>query len=533
VLKKKISNHSKNKKLYFMQDVGLSITRQDNACIEMPSGPCGYVVFGASGDLAQRKLLPALFKIFQAGLLNERFYLLGAARTALTDLQFRQIVQQSILRKYPDAPQKETDLFTNKLYYIAGNYDDGSFYQKVAAKIAELNKKYKIESGTIFYLAVPQLLYESIVEQLGLAGLSKAYNTDSSRAAKLVVEKPFGSDLQSARRLNSSIHRHFDESQVYRIDHYLGKETVQNILMFRFANAIFEPIWNRNYIDHIQITIAESDGVGYRAGYYDGSGALRDMFQNHTIAMLTLAAMEPPTSFAPESIRDEKIKLIRSIRPLTPEQVGSFFVRGQYTAGLINGIAVPGYRDEPKVNKNSHTETYIAAKLFVDNWRWKDVPFYVRTGKRLSYRETDIAIIFKKVPHCMFSSIDLNCAPANILVMQIQPKEGIQLSFQAKSPGAKTCISTLTMNFSYQDIFGTQAPEAYQRLLLDCMQGDQTLFTRQDAIEASWELLTPVIQKWYNNSSDLHEYPAGADSFPAADNLIESDARQWYSFVKT
>jgi glucose-6-phosphate 1-dehydrogenase len=510
-----------------MQDVGLSITLQDNACIEIPAGPCGFVVFGASGDLAYRKLLPSLFRIFHDGLLSERFFLLGAGRTKLTDLQFRNNARQSILQKYPDIKAEEAERFTQKLYYLAGNYDDSSFYQQIRTKTTELNHKNNIDRGLIFYLSVPPLLYEEIVMQLGQNGLSGDKKTDSQHHAKLVVEKPFGSDLQSAMKLNRHILKYFDESQIYRIDHYLGKETVQNILMFRFANAIFEPIWNRNYIDHIQITIAESAGVEHRAGYYDKNGALRDMFQNHMLAMLTLAAMEPPISFEPESIRNEKIKLISSMRPLQPGQVTGNVVRGQYTAGQIDDKPVPAYRDEPGVDSNSRTETFIAARLFVDNWRWQDIPFYLRTGKRLSRKDTDIAVIFKEVPHCMFSSIDLNCAPANTLVFQIQPKEGISLSFQAKSPGAKTCISTLTMSFSYQDIFGTESPEAYQRLLLDCMLGDQTLFTRQDAIEASWKLLAPVLDTWNNNDSQLYEYPAGAESFPAADKLIESDGRSW------
>jgi glucose-6-phosphate 1-dehydrogenase len=510
-----------------VQDVGLSITRQDNACIETPAGPSAIVVFGASGDLAHRKLLPSLFQLFQAGLLSERFYLLGTGRTTLTDLQFRDSIKKSILHKYPDAKEKESERFTEKLYYLAGNYDDDSFYQRIMVKTTELNKKHRIDHGVIFYLSVPPILYEEIVARLGKAGLSGDLKSDSIQYPKLVVEKPFGTDLQSANKLNRHILQYFDESQIYRIDHYLGKETVQNILMFRFANAIFEPIWNRNYIDHVQITIAESAGVEHRAGYYDRNGALRDMFQNHMLAMLALAAMEPPVSFEPESIRNEKIKLINSMRPLRPDQVNKNIIRGQYTAGQISGKPVLPYRDEPGIDSNSRTETFIAARLFVDNWRWKDVPFYLRTGKRLSQKDTDIAIIFKQVPHCMFSSIDLNCAPANTLVLQIQPEEGISLSFQAKSPGAKTCISTLTMRFSYQDIFGAETPEAYQRLLLDCMLGDPTLFTRQDAIEASWKFLIPVLDTWNNDNSDLYEYPAGADSFPAADKLIESDGRKW------
>ncbi|MFC1781919.1 glucose-6-phosphate dehydrogenase, partial [Planctomycetota bacterium] len=334
-------------------------------------------------------------------------------------------------------------------------------------------------------------------------------------------------DLASALELSNKIHRCFNESQVYRIDHYLGKETVQNILMFRFANTIFEPLWNRNYIDHVQITIAESSGVEHRAGYYDKSGALRDMFQNHMLQMLTLAAMEPPASFEADSIRDEKVKLLHSIRPFRPKEINKKFIRAQYSCGQIQGEKVAGYLSEPEIQPNSKTETYIAAKLLIDNWRWKDVPFYMRTGKRLACKDTEIVITFKNVPHSMFSTLGLDQMPPNVLVLQIQPQEGILLNFQAKHPGSKTCISTLTMNFSYEKIFGTEIPEAYQRLLLDCMHGDQTLFTRQDAVEQSWKLLTPVLEAWENGQLELYEYPAGAESFPAADNLIESDDRKW------
>ena len=341
------------------------------------------------------------------------------------------------------------------------------------------------------------------------------------------MEKPFGRDLQSALELDSKIHRCFDESQIYRIDHYLGKETVQNILMFRFANAIFEPLWNRNYIDHIQITIAESIGIEHRGSYYDKAGVLRDIFQNHMIQMLALAAMEPPTSFIADSIRDEKVKLLRSIRPLTGQPSAESIIRGQYAPGVIEGEEVVGYRDEPEVSSDSKTETFVAAKLFIDNWRWKDVPFYLRTGKRLACKDTEIAITFKKVAHSMFASSGLSDMPPNVLVLQIQPEEAITLSFQAKRPGSKICMSTLNMNFSYRDVFGIDTPQAYQRLLLDCMLGDQTLFTRYDGVEICWQLLTPVLQAWQNEDSIPQEYPAGSESFPEADRLIESDGRKW------
>jgi glucose-6-phosphate 1-dehydrogenase len=418
--------------------------------------------------------------------------------------------------------------FTDRLYYVTGDYDDESFYKSIAVKLTQLDRAHSVEGSRIFYLAVPPILYGTIVKGLGIAGLS-CPGLPGCERIRLVVEKPFGRDLKSAGELNQILQRHFTERQIYRIDHYLGKETVQNILMLRFANAIFEPVWNRNFIDHIQITIAESVGVEHRGGYYDETGALRDVFQNHMLGMLSLVAMEPPVSFGADHIRDEKVKLLQCIRPLTAQGANGDFVRGQYTAGLIDGENVPGYRREPKVDSASNTETYVAARLFVDNWRWQGVPFYLRTGKRLAGKDTEIAITFKKVPHSMFISAGLPDLPANTLVMQIQPEEGISLSFQAKRPGSKVCIGTLRMHFSYAEVFGGKPPEAYQRLLLDCMVGDQTLFTRRDDVEVSWRLLAPVLQAWENQSLMPYEYQAGSESFPQADRLIESDGRKWRS----
>ena len=505
-----------------MQDFKPSITNQDIICAETIAPPTAMVVFGASGDLAHRKLLPSLMQIFQRQLLDDRFYFLGAGRKRLSDQQFREITQQSI-----SIPAKDSESFLKKLYYVSGDYADVAFYENIKTRLGELDQRYKVAGSHIFYLAVPPFLYTTIVEQLGLAGLSCPRESDSRYSSRLVVEKPFGRDLQSAVELDNIIHRCFDESQIYRIDHYLGKETVQNILMFRFANAIFEPLWNRNYIDHIQITIAESLGIEHRGSYYDKAGALRDIFQNHMLQMLALAAMEPPTSFDADSIRDEKVKLLRSIRPLTGQPWAESIIRGQYAPGVIEGEEVVGYRDEPEVSSDSKTETFVAAKLFIDNWRWKDVPFYLRTGKRLACKDTEIAITFKKVAHSMFASSGLSDMPPNVLVLQIQPEEAITLSFQAKRPGSKICMSTLNMNFSYRDVFGIDTPGAYQRLLLDCMLGDQTLFTRYDGVELSWQLLTPVFEAWQNEDSIPHKYPAGSESFPEADRLIESDGRKW------
>jgi len=510
-----------------MPQIRPSVTPQDTICAEVQAPPNAMVVFGASGDLTHRKLLPSLFQVFKRGLLSEKFCLLGCGRKDLSTEQFRQIARQAIQQDAAAESTKELDPFISRLYYLSGDYSEPSFYKNIKDKLAELNKKYKVDGGPLFYLAVPPSLYGTIVEHLGLSALSPTDRPDAKQKVKLVVEKPFGRDLKTAIELDNKIHQYFDESQIYRIDHYLGKETVQNILMFRFANAIFEPIWNRNYIDHVQITIAESIGVEHRGSYYDRAGALRDIFQNHMLGMLSLVAMEPPVSFEPNSIRDEKVKLLRSIRPLKFEPWAQYVVRGQYGPGIVNEKKVLGYRSEPGINPNSKTETFLAAKVFMDNWRWKGVPFYLRTGKRLAHKDTEIAITFKKVPHSMFISAGLEDMAPNVLVLQIQPQEGISLSFQAKRPGSKVCMSTLGMSFSYSEVFGAEAPKAYQRLLLDCMVGDQTLFTRQDDVEVSWGLLTPLLRAWETDDSAPYEYPAGAESFPQADALIESDGRKW------
>ncbi|MHC4642898.1 MAG: glucose-6-phosphate dehydrogenase [Planctomycetota bacterium] len=509
-----------------MQNIRPSINQQDVICAEITAPPTAMVVFGASGDLTRRKLLVSLFEVFKRDLLNERFYLLGCGRKELSNEQFRRMAQQTIQEHSGDTSAKAIAAFVDKLYYMSGDYSDASFYDKIKVQLAELDKKHKVDGAVVFYLAVPPFLYSAIVERLCSAGLSSRSEPDSKRF-RLVVEKPFGFSLQSAVELNDKIRGCFDESQVYRIDHYLGKDTVQNILIFRFANTIFEPVWNRNYIDSIQITIAETVGVEHRASFYDETGALRDIFQNHMLQMLALVSMEPPISFEADHVRDEKVKLLRSIRPFNVDQLDNFIVRGQYGPGLINGGEVVGYRQEPGVNPESKTETYVAAKMFIDNWRWKGVPFYLRTGKRLAGKNTEIAIAFKQVPHSMFISAGLADMPSNVLALQLQPQEGISVSFQAKQPGSKICIGTLDMSFSYQSVFGISLPDAYQRLLLDCMVGDQTLFTRQDGVEVAWQLLTPLLDAWQNDDRAPYEYPAGSSSFPQADSLIESDGHQW------
>jgi glucose-6-phosphate 1-dehydrogenase len=501
-----------------MELIRPSVTNEQMLCVEAPAPGCGLVVFGASGDLTKRKLIPALANLFKRGLLSEDFFFLGCGRKKLTDDNFRKIAADAVKDILP-APEK----FLNSFYYTSGEYADRQFYGDVKQRLSGLDKKLDKNLGRVFYLSLPPLLYPVVVENLGFAELNKGDND----FVRLVVEKPFGRDLAGAMELNDCISKWFTEEQIYRIDHYLGKETVQNILMFRFANSIFEPIWSRNYIDHVQITIAESLGVETRGSYYDKSGALRDIFQNHMLSMLSLVAMEPPASFGAEHIRNEKVQLLQSIRPFSLVPWSEDIVRGQYVEGAINGKKTVAYRQEADVQRNSKTETCVAARLFVDNWRWRDVPFYLRSGKRLNNRVTEIAVTFKKVPHVMFASAGIEELPANVLILKIQPKEGISLFFEAKRPGSKLCIGTLAMDFSYAEIFGTEPPDAYQRLLLDCMIGDQTLFSRIDDVKIAWGLIDNVLKTWQEQDLEPHPYPAGSESFPQADALIQKDGRNW------
>jgi glucose-6-phosphate 1-dehydrogenase len=505
----------------------------ETICAEVAAPPTAMVVFGASGDLVSRKLLPSLAQIQERGLLAESFCLLGCGRTEYSDEQFRQLARTAVHESTNGGASADTvNQFIEKLYYLSGDYADPHTYDNLKNRLTELREKHGITGCNLFYLAVPPLLYETIVEHLGAAGLSRKSEPQCEKQARLVVEKPFGRDLESATRLNDTISQWFGESQIYRIDHYLGKETVQNIMIFRFANVIFEPLWNRNHVDNIQITIAETLGVEHRASYYDQAGALRDIFQNHMLQMVALVAMEPPTSFDANQIRDEKAKLLRSIRPLAPVDLDNLFVRGQYGPGVIDGQVVPGYRSEKDVDPNSTTETFVAARLFIDNWRWTDVPFYLRTGKRLAKKDTEIVVTFKHLPHSPFTSAGFTQEPPNILVFRIQPEEGISLRFQAKRPGSKVCIGTLAMRFSYRDVFGVEMPEAYERLLLDCMAGDQTLFTRFDSVCTAWQLLTPVLRAWEHSELAPVFYPAGSESFPQADALLEADGREWHGLLQ-
>jgi glucose-6-phosphate 1-dehydrogenase len=499
-------------------------SRADAYYCEIPSDPCVIVMFGASGDLARRKLLPALFDLARHACLAPRFRLLGFARTKMSDEDFRAHATEFIPKENaPAANGYSLNDFMQQLLYFPGNYDDADAYRRLGQRLDELDREGNLGGNRLLYCATPPDVYERVIGQIGKAGLAKP-KTEKSWT-RVIVEKPFGHDLESCRELNAKVLQVFDESQVYRIDHYLGKQTVQNLLVFRFGNGIFEPLWNRNYIDHVQITAAESLGVESRAAFYESAGALRDMVQSHMLQLTSLVAMEAPARFDATSVRNEKIKVLQSIRPLTDESVWKNVVRGQYGPGKIDDNAVPGYRQEPGVKPDSSTETYAALKLHADNWRWNGVPFYLRTGKRLQRSSTEIAIQFKKAPHRIFGDHD---SQPNSLVLNIQPNEGISLSFGAKAPGTQMDVRPVTMDFEYRKAFGSANRDAYATLLNDCIRGDATLFDRADSVEAAWQLVDPILKAWQKASPPpFPNYPAGSAGPRAADDLLASDGRRW------
>ena len=498
-------------------------TRSDAYYCEMPSDPCAIVMFGASGDLAKRKLLPALYDLAVHACLAPRFRLVGFARTHMSDDDFRTAAAEFLPKTGSSDDEAKRAEFLKHLEYFSGDYDDPAAYKRLIQQLAKVDAEHNLGDNRLFYLATPPEVYLRIIKELGEAGLAKPKTAKSW--TRVIIEKPFGHDRASAVDLNSKVLSVFDESQVYRIDHYLGKETVQNMLVFRFGNGIFEPLWNRNYIDHVQITAGESLGVERRAAFYESTGALRDMIQSHVLQLTSLVAMEAPANFDANSVRNEKIKVLQSIRPFTPELVWKNVVRGQYGPGEIDGKAVPGYRQEPGVKPDSSAETFVALKLQVDNWRWSGVPFYLRTGKRLTRPTTEVAIQFKRAPHMVFQGEDVE---ENSLVLNIQPDEGISLSFGAKAPGSQMHIRPVTMDFRYRQSFGGAPRSAYATLINDCVRGDATLFDRADSVEAAWGLVDPIAAVWESATAPpFPNYPSGSAGPRAADDLTASDGRRW------
>ena len=501
---------------------------QDGLRLEPTPGPTTLVIFGATGDLTRRKLLPALYRLSQGQRLPARFSVIGIAREALDDEGFRQAFRDS-LREFADleADDEVARSLAERMYYVGGDFNDAAIYQRLAARLQEIDSR----GGVLFYLAIPPGVYGTVIENLGAAALSTAPSAAGWR--RVIIEKPFGTDRESARTLNQLVHRHFDEAQVFRIDHYLGKETVQNLMVFRFANGMFEPVWNRRYIDHVQITAAETIGVERRAAYYEGAGALRDMVQNHLMQLLSLVAMEPPIAFTAESVRDRKMDALLSVQPLAPAgnqgakgipQV----VRAQYGAGWVTGSGVPGYRQESGVSASSTAETFVALKMQLDSWRWAGVPFYLRTGKRLPKRTTEIAIQFKRPPLEIFKRVSPNSVAPNLLIINVQPDEGIAVRFEAKLPGTRMQLAPVMMNFKYGTAFGGAVPEAYETLLLDAMLGDPTLFARHDFVEASWALITPIHEAWgAEAAAEIPKYEAGEWGPGEADAMMAMDGRRW------
>ena len=478
--------------------------------------PSILVIFGASGDLTRRKLLPAIYNLAESGLLPESFAILGIARPPIDQpayrAQMRELVNQAEGEPLePDKWQKIED----RLYYVSGEFDDPGLYERVVEALAEIRQRHSVPPNYLFYLATPPDLFAVVGRHLAAAGLT----SEDEGWRRVVIEKPFGYDLESARALNFELTRGLRESQIYRIDHYLGKETVQNILAFRFANGIFEPVWNRRYVDHVQMTVAEEDGIGSRGTYYDKAGALRDIVQNHMFQLMTLVAMEPPVSFHAEDVRDEKVKVLHAVTPLSADDVRQQLVRAQYL----------GYRDEKSVAPDSHTETFVAMRLLLDNWRWAGVPFYLRTGKRLPRRSTEISVHFKRAPFTLFRETPVQHTNPNVLVLRIQPDECISLSFDAKVPGPLERLATVTMDFSYAGYFKVEPSTGYETLLFDAMSGDQTLFHRMDIVEAGWGVVQPVLDGWRQDGSPIPTYRGGSAGPAEADRLMQQDGRTWRS----
>jgi glucose-6-phosphate 1-dehydrogenase len=479
--------------------------------------PCALVIFGASGDLTRRKLFPALYSLAYRQLLPPQFAVVGVARSEMTDDEFRERMEEAVREFGRDEFRQDAwDSLAAGIRYVAAEFGVAEGADQLARCLTELDEQHGTRGNRVYYLAVPPDAFGPLVRQLGERRAAEGWT-------RLIVEKPFGEDLASARELNETLHEHFAEEEVFRIDHYLGKETVQNVLALRFANGIFEPIWNRQFIDHVQITVGESIGIERRAAFYEQAGAIRDIFQNHLLQLIAVTAMEPPIDFTAESVRNEKVKVLRAMHTPGPKHI----VRGQYARGFVDGVEVPAYRDEEGVGTDSMTETYVAAKLFVDNWRWADTPFYVRTGKRLPRRETTVAIQFQRAPHPPFAEIAGEGLRPNVLIVHIQPNEGVSLEIGAKVPGHGMQIRTVHMDFLYGGAFRTGLPEAYERLILDAMLGDATLFTRSDEIEEQWGLVDAIVAAWRRDRPVFPNYAAGAWGPKEANDLLARDGRAW------
>ncbi|HEV3030665.1 MAG TPA: glucose-6-phosphate dehydrogenase [Polyangia bacterium] len=491
--------------------------------------PATMVIFGASGDLTKRKLVPALYSLARDRLLPARFAVVGYARKPLTEPALRDELRAGcaeFARRRPVDPEL-WNTFANNVFYQEGSYDDPAAYAALKRRLEEIEAALGLPGNRVFYLSIPPTSFATVVEHLGASGLT---TTAGDRFARVIIEKPFGTDLATAQALNRDVHKCLTEKQVYRIDHYLGKETVQNLLVFRFANGIFEPIWNNRFVDHVQITGAETVGVEGRGGYFESAGILRDMVQNHLFQVVSLASMEPPVSMDPDAVRDEKLKVLKALRSIPGSEMDAHVVRGQYTAGSIAGKKVPSYREEPGVSRTSQTESFVAMKFFIDSWRWAGVPFYLRSGKRLPKRVTEIAIFFKEAPHLLFGKKGEGIRP-NVLAIRIQPDEGIALNFGSKLPGPAMEVAPVSMEFRYGSSFGVEPPEAYERLILDCLLGDNTLFTRADEVEASWAWITRIHEHWAEQAATgnvaLVSYPAGTWAPDAAERLLAADHRAW------
>jgi len=509
------------------KDMSAPAMAKDEA-VGQPSGPCVMVIFGASGDLTRRKLLPALCNLAQEGLLPKEFAVVGVGRSPTSNEEFRKKVAQD-LQEFASTPVEPNllDWLSNRVYYHVGNFQDPANYRALGDLLGQVDLKHGTGGNYFFYLATAPGYFAEIARQVGAAALAQEGN---GRWRRLIIEKPFGHDLPSARALNREIKQVLDESQIYRIDHYLGKETVQNILAFRFGNRIFEPVWNHRYIDHVQITVAETVGVETRGGYYEQAGALRDMVPNHIFQLISLTAMEPPGSFEADAVRDEQTKVLRAVQPLSEQDVLTRTVRGQYGEGSSRGARMPAYRAEPRVSPDSSTETFVALKLQIDNWRWADVPFYLRTGKRLPKRTSEIVIQFKRVPFMLFRKTAVERLAPNQLVIYIQPKEGISLKFGAKVPGPIVKLGSVNMDFHYAEYFGSKPSTGYERLLYECMIGDATLFQRADMVEASWSVVQPILDVWKAlPPRRFPNYAAGTWGPQEALDLIEHDGHQWRS----